>query len=48
MNLEPTGTNHGEHRGLRDCSEELTGIVLTAATNVHRELGPGLLGSVYF
>jgi GxxExxY protein len=43
-------TNHGEHGAhgeLRDCSEELIDSVLTAATNVHRELGPGLLESVY-
>ncbi len=42
--------NHGEHGAhgeLRDCSEELIDSVLTAATNVHRELGPGLLESVY-
>jgi GxxExxY protein len=42
--------NHGEHGAhgeLKDCSEELIDRVLTAATNVHRELGPGLLESVY-
>lgn len=32
---------------LRVCSEELIDSVLTAATNVHREFGPGLLESVY-
>jgi GxxExxY protein len=32
---------------LIDCSEELIDRVLTAATNVHRALGPGLLESVY-
>ena len=30
-----------------ECSEELIDRVLTAATNVHRTLGPGLLESVY-
>lgn len=30
-----------------DCSEELIDRVLTAATNVHVALGPGLLESVY-
>ena len=32
---------------LIECKEELIDKVLTAATNVHRTLGPGLLESVY-
>jgi len=32
---------------LRECDEGLIDLVLTAATNVHRCLGPGLLESVY-
>ena len=36
-----------EERPLVECSEELIDKVLTAATNVHRALGPGLLESVY-
>src|SRR5947209_17457914 len=36
-----------DERPLVECSEELIDRVLTAATNVHRALGPGLLESVY-
>jgi GxxExxY protein len=42
--------NHGEHGGhgdLIDCDEVFVDAALTAATNVHRQLGPGLLESVY-
>jgi len=43
---------HGAHGGhgektLRDCSDSLAEQVLNAAIEVHRELGPGLLESVY-
>jgi|SRR3972149_2765439 len=32
---------------LKECDENLIDAMLTAATNVHRHLGPGLLESVY-
>jgi GxxExxY protein len=44
--------NHNEHNGhnenqILDCSEDLIASVLDCAFEVHRELGPGLLESVY-
>ncbi len=33
--------------GLAECDNEIIDKALTAATNVHRQLGPGLLESVY-
>jgi GxxExxY protein len=36
-----------EKRELTDCDEGLIDRVLTAATNVHRQFGPGLNESVY-
>jgi len=32
---------------LKVCHEDLVDSMLTAATNVHKELGPGLLESIY-
>src|SRR4051812_30304108 len=39
--------NEHDESALIECSEELIDRVLTAATNVHQVLGPGLLESVY-
>lgn len=42
-------SEHGVHGEMiwRDCPNELITVVLDAAFEVHRELGPGLLESVY-
>jgi PD-(D/E)XK nuclease superfamily len=47
MNHGEHGENFGEKRELKDCDESLIDSVLTAATNVHIYLGPGLLESDY-
>ena len=39
--------NYDQGSALIECSDELIDRVLTAATDVHRALGPGLLESVY-
>lgn len=39
--------NHGEHGELRDCPDSISSAVLDVATEVHRQLGPGLLESIY-
>jgi GxxExxY protein len=36
-----------EYGELRECDPQVVDQVLTAATNVHKALGPGLLESVY-
>jgi GxxExxY protein len=38
---------HGEDFDLIDCDHDLIDCVLTALTEVHRTLGPGLFESVY-
>lgn len=38
---------HGDENNLIECGRDLIDNVLTALTNVHRTLGPGLFESVY-
>jgi GxxExxY protein len=38
---------HGDENNLIECNRDLVDNVLTALTNVHRTLGPGLFESVY-
>ncbi|GHU07764.1 hypothetical protein FACS1894158_16430 [Betaproteobacteria bacterium] len=47
--MNENGINHVEHgeKHLLDCPDSLITAVLDAAFEVHRELGPGLLESVY-
>lgn len=46
-NYKPRGTRGSLIMILKECDENIIDAMLTAATNVHRHLGPGLLESVY-
>jgi GxxExxY protein len=39
--------DHSRYPGIIQCDDALIDKVLTAATTLHRELGPGLLESIY-
>jgi GxxExxY protein len=45
--MKITTGNTGMHGELIHCDEQIIDKALTAATNVHRQLGPGLLESAY-
>ena len=45
--IDHNGHNGHDEKQILDCSEELIAVVLDCAFEVHRELGPGLLESIY-